>query len=91
MILQTHGIQHRIKTLRREVRTIKAEIKLAERRFGVHDDYINRLNKVRYDQIEELSAELHRQKLALSQSQENMLEDWCEMNPSDFECRVYDS
>jgi hypothetical protein len=89
MILQSHAIQHRIKTLRREVRNITAQIKIAERRFGVHDDYINRLNKVRYDQIEELSAELHRQKLALSQ--ENILEDWCEMNPSDFECRVYDS
>ena len=91
MMLQTHGIQQRIKTLRREVRTIKAEIKLAERRFGVHDNYINLVNKVRYDQIEELSAELHRQKLALSQSQVNVLEDWCDMNPSDFECRVYDS
>ena len=91
MMLQGHAIQQRVQTLRREVRTIKAEIKLAERRFGVHDDYINRLNKVRYDQIEELSAELHRQKLALSQSQENILEAWCEMNPSDFECRVYDS
>ena len=87
-MLQIHGVHHRIKALRREVRTIKAEIKLAERRFGVHDDYINRLNKVRYDQIEELSAELHRQKLL---SQLNVLEDWCETHPSDFECRVYDT
>jgi hypothetical protein len=88
MMLQTH---QRIQTLRREVRKVKAEIKISERRFGVHDEYINRLNKVRYDQIEELSAELHRQKLALSQSQVNVLEDWCETHPSDFECRVYDS
>lgn len=86
MILQIH---QRIQTLRREVRKVKAEIKIAERRFGVHDDYINRLNRVRYDQIEELSAELHRQKLALYQL--NVLEDWCETHPSDFECRVYDT
>jgi hypothetical protein len=88
-MLQRHAIQQRIQTLRREVRKVKAEIKISERRFGVHDDYINRLNKVRYDQIEELSAELHRQKLALSQV--NVLEEWCEMHPSDFECRVYDT
>lgn len=44
---------------------------------------------VYYDQLEELSATLA--KLKDKQIKRDVLDVWCVQNPSDFECRVYDT
>ena len=44
--------------------------------------------EVYYDQLEELNA--HLSKLKTKQAMEDSLERWCEKNPSDMECKVYD-
>ena len=77
------AIQQRITVLRRQIREVRVHIKLTQQKSPGYAD------KVRYDQLEELSNELHKQKMALTQF--DVIEDWCEMNPSDFECRIYDT
>lgn len=41
-----------------------------------------------HDQLEELYSTLN--KLKIKMQEKDVLESWCEENPSDFECRGYD-
>lgn len=79
------GAQNRLPNTRlsQQIASVRMEIK------AVHLARKNMPVAVFHDQLEELHSTLA--KLKEKQIKRDVLEVWCEENPSDFECRVYDN
>jgi flagellar biosynthesis/type III secretory pathway protein FliH len=73
------GLQSRLAL---QIASVRKEIK------AVHMQKKTMPVAVYHDQLEELHSTLA--KLKQKQNMKDVLEVWCDSNPSDFECRVYE-
>lgn len=71
-------------TPKQKIRIVKHQIRVTQTKYNAK--LMSTL--VYHDQMEELYATLDKLKQKIEEK--DVLDTWCEQNPSDFECRSYD-